>query len=136
MDENCIFCKIIAGKIPTLKVYEDKDVMAFLDIAPANKGHTLIVPKKHSKDMLEDNNKDLAAVMKAAKKISAAVMKAVSAEGFNFIANTGPVAGQVVFHTHFHIIPRFENDGLKHWPKKDYSEDEMIAVKNKIIESI
>src|SRR3989338_8746363 len=125
MDENCIFCKIIAGKIPTLKVYEDKDVMAFLDIAPANKGHTLIVPKKHSKDMLEDNNKDLAAVMKAA-----------SAEGFNFIANTGPVAGQVVFHTHFHIIPRFENDGLKHWPKKDYSEDEMIAVKNKIIESI
>ena len=125
MDENCIFCKIIAGKIPTLKVYEDKDVMAFLDIAPANKGHTLIVPKKHSKDMLEDNNKDLAAVMKA-----------VSAEGFNFIANTGPVAGQVVFHTHFHIIPRFENDGLKHWPKKDYSEDEMIAVKNKIIESI
>ncbi|MEK6916156.1 MAG: HIT family protein [Nanoarchaeota archaeon] len=136
MDENCIFCKIIAGEIPAAKVYEDNKVVAFLNIAPTNNGHTLIVPKNHSIDMLEDNDKDLAAVMKATKKVGKAIMKAVSAGGFNFIANTKPAAGQVIFHTHFHIIPRFDNDGLKHWPSGKYEKGEIESIKNRIIEKL
>ena len=134
--DDCIFCKIIKGDIPSAKVYEDDRVIAFLDIGPANKGHTLVVPKKHSNNVLEDDLEDLSACMKAVQITAKAVMKAVNAGGFNLITNTNKTAGQIIMHTHFHIIPRFENDGLKHWPKGNYKEGEMQEIQKKITENI
>ena len=135
-EETCIFCKIIDGRIPAAKVYEDEKVFAFLDIMPINKGHTLIVPKAHSKNMLEDEDSDLAACIKAAKKVAKAVVAAVNADGFNLGINTEKAAGQAVFHTHFHIIPRFENDGLRHWPGGKYPEGEMEKVRAAVAKAI
>jgi histidine triad (HIT) family protein len=135
-DGTCIFCKIINGEIPSSKVYEDDKVYAFLDINPINKGHTLVIPKKHSTDMLEDDDEDLKAVIHVSKNIAKAVMTAVNADGFNLGVNTKKAAGQVVFHTHFHIIPRFENDGLKNWPGKSYEEGQMKEVSELIIKEL
>ena len=134
--EDCIFCKIIKGDIPSAKVYEDDRVMAFLDIGPANKGHTLVVPKKHSKNILEDDLEDLNACMNTVQKVAMSIIRAVNAGGFNLIVNTNKTAGQVISHTHFHIIPRFKNDGLKHWPQGKYEEGEMASIQKKIKENI
>jgi histidine triad (HIT) family protein len=131
-DEACIFCKIIDGKIPSAKVYEDEKVLAFLDIMPVNKGHILVVPKSHSKNILEDDDKDIEACMKAIKKVAKGMIKAVSAQGFNIGVNTEKAAGQAVFHTHFHVIPRYENDGLHHWPGGKYAEGEMEKVRKSL----
>jgi histidine triad (HIT) family protein len=135
-DENCIFCKIIDGKIPSAKVYEDEKVLAFLDITPVNKGHTLVVPKNHSKNILEDDDKDIDSCMRIVKKIGKGVMKAMKAQGFNIGVNTERAAGQAVFHTHFHVIPRFEDDGLHHWPGGKYPEGEMEKVRKSILSSL
>ena len=136
-DEDCIFCKIISGQIPADKVYEDSKVIAFLDIHPVNPGHTLVVPKNHSRNILEDNIDDLTSSMSAIRRIAGAVIKAVKADGFNLGVNTNAAAGQAVFHTHFHVIPRFINDGLRHWPQKDsIGVNETKAVKMKIIENL
>jgi histidine triad (HIT) family protein len=135
-DENCIFCKIIDGKIPSAKVYEDEKVFAFLDIMPINRGHTLVVPKNHSKNILEDDDKDIDACMKIVKKVGNGLMKAMEAQGFNIGVNTEKAAGQAVFHTHFHVIPRFENDGLHHWPGGKYQDGEMEKVRKSIVSSL
>jgi histidine triad (HIT) family protein len=131
-DDSCIFCKIIDGRIPSAKVFEDEKVFAFLDIMPINRGHTLVVPKNHSKNILEDDDKDIGECMKAVKKIGKAVMIAMNAQGFNIGVNTERAAGQAVFHTHFHVIPRFEDDGLHHWPGGRYEEGEMEKVRESI----
>lgn len=135
-DENCIFCKIISGDIPAAKVYEDDLVIAFLDIMPVSKGHTLVVPKNHSRNMLDDDDDDLKKCIHAVKKVAPAIIRATGADGFNLGANTEKAAGQAVFHTHFHVIPRFVNDGLKHWPGGKYENGEMEAVKNSIIDKL
>ena len=133
---DCIFCKIIKGDIPSAKVYEDDRVIAFLDIGPANKGHTLVLPKKHSANILEDDLEDLNACMNAVQIVAKAIIKAVNAGGFNLIVNTNKTAGQVIPHTHFHIIPRFDDDGLKHWPQGKYKEGEMQEIQQLIKENI
>lgn len=133
---DCVFCKIINGEIPSAKIYENNKVIAFLDISPVNKGHTLVVPKKHSENLLEDNDEDLKECIILIKKLSKAIIKAINAEGINVISNIKPAAGQVIMHTHFHLIPRFKNDGLKHWPQGSYNENEMIAYKIKISENL
>jgi histidine triad (HIT) family protein len=130
--EECIFCKIIKGEIPCSKVYEDDKVIAFLDIGPVNKGHALVVPKEHHKDLLDTPNELLADTIKAVKKIAKAVLKATGTEGFNIGVNNGKIAGQVVMHLHFHIMPRLENDGLKLWPQGKYSEGEIDEIARKI----
>jgi histidine triad (HIT) family protein len=117
--EDCIFCKIVAGEIPSDKIYEDEGVLAFMDIRPVSRGHALVIPKNHSKDVLEVEEKDLHQVLAVARKLSHAVMKAVGAEGFTISTNRGEAAGQTVFHLHFHIIPRFRNDGLKPWQHQE-----------------
>lgn len=134
--EDCIFCKIIKGDIPSSKIYENDKVYAFLDISPVNKGHALIVPKKHSKNMLEDDDDDLKAVIHASKIVAKAIIMAVRADGFNLGVNTNSAAGQVVFHTHFHIIPRFNDDGLKQWTGAPYEDNEMQSIQNKILNSL
>src|SRR3989338_6667605 len=108
--EECIFCKIIRGEIPSKKVYDDKDVLAFLDINPANPGHVLVVPKKHADDITKSDDEDLAKAMKVVKNITASLKERMSAIGVNVVQNNGKHAGQLVAHTHFHVIPRYEND--------------------------
>ncbi|MEM2915983.1 MAG: HIT family protein [Candidatus Woesearchaeota archaeon] len=130
--DDCIFCKIIAGKIPSMKVYENDKILAFLDIMPVNPGHTLVVPRAHHADLLETPDDVLSDMITRTKKIATAVMKAVNADGFNVGINTKPAAGQAVFHTHLHIMPRFRNDGLRHWPHKTLSDDEMKKVQEAI----
>ncbi len=130
--EDCIFCKIIAGKIPSMKVYENDKIFAFLDISPVNPGHTLVVPREHHADLLETPDDVLSDMITRTKKIAAAVMKAVNADGFNVGINTKPAAGQAVFHTHLHIMPRFRDDGLRPWPHKKLSDEEMKQVQDAI----
>ena len=128
----CIFCKIINGEIPSYKVYEDDQTLAFLDINPVNPGHTLVVPKNHSENLIAADKKDLQALILAVKKITPAIMKGVEASGFNLGVNNGSVAGQVVNHLHFHLMPRFENDGHHLWSGKPYSPGEAEIVAEKI----
>ena len=130
---DCIFCRIVRKELPSFTVYEDDKTFAFLDIKPINKGHVLVVPKNHSSDILEAEDSDLYPVISAVKKISRIVMEAVKANGVNLGVNTKPAAGQVVFHTHFHIIPRFDDDGLKHWPHKEFSNKEMEDIRSRIL---
>lgn len=136
MKNTQLFLDIIAGKIPCEKVYEDDHVFAFLDIHPTNKGHVLVVPKKHSENLVDIDNETLSALIIAVKKIAAGVMQATGAQGFNIIQNNNEAAGQVIFHTHFHIIPRFEDDGFKHWPGKSYEDGEVKEIADGIREAL
>lgn len=129
---DCLFCKIIAGELPSTKVYEDEKTYAFLDINPVSPGHTLIVPKAHGEHVLESSLEDIGHIMATVQKIAPAIMSAVEANAFNLVNNCGRAAGQTVFHTHFHIIPRFSNDGLEHWPAlEDHQDFEAMADKIK-----
>jgi len=130
--DDCVFCKIIAGKIPAHKVYENDKIFAFLDVSPVNQGHVLVVPRAHHADLLETPDDVLSDMITRTKKIATAVMKAVKADGFNLGCNTKKAAGQAVFHTHFHVIPRFDNDGLKHWPHKKLSDEEMAKIRDAV----
>lgn len=133
---DCVFCKIIKGDIPCQKIYEDDKVLAFLDITPVGKGHTLVVPKKHSLDLTEAHDEDLAAAISACRKITKACITGLKAEGVNMHVNTKPVAGQAVMHTHFHIIPRWKDDGLKHWPRANIPDGEMKKVQEALKNSL
>ncbi|MCL1939849.1 MAG: HIT family protein [Desulfovibrionaceae bacterium] len=125
-DPACIFCKIIAGEIPCARVYEDENVLAFLDINPIAKGHTLVVPKGHFPTLLELPESEGEALLKALRLVAGAVKKETGAGGFNCVQNNFAPAGQMVFHSHWHIIPRFDNDGLPDWPGGQYADtDEM-----------
>lgn len=117
--EDCIFCKIIAGEIPSSKIYEDNDVVAFLNIKPVTKGHALVIPKKHSADFLEVDDETLAKTITKVKKVALGILDATKAAGFNLNVNTKPAAGQEVFHLHFHIIPRYSKDELNSWQGQD-----------------
>lgn len=119
-----LFAKIIAGEIPCVKVYEDDYVFAFLDHIPTNPGHTLVVPKKWSSDLLDTDEETLKHLIVAIQKISKAVKAATGAGGINIHQNNGEIAGQKVFHLHFHIIPRHEGDGYELWHGKPYGTPE------------
>jgi histidine triad (HIT) family protein len=130
---DCIFCKIITGEISSARIYEDEYALAFLDANPNNHGHTLVVPKTHARNILDISEDALARMTPAVKKVSKAVFEGMSAAGLNITMNNEPVAGQVIFHLHIHIIPRFAGDGLKVWTKKvPYKEGEMEQVAEKI----
>ena len=129
LEENCIFCKMVRGEIPCCKVYENDLVLAFLDLAPFNYGHTLVIPKQHSHSITTLGDDYLAAMMQAAARIAPAILRATKAGGFNLLLNNGSVAGQEVPHAHLHVIPRFVDDaGLLHVAKKSYGEGEMAAM--------
>jgi histidine triad (HIT) family protein len=130
---DCLFCKICTGEIPSDKVYEDADFLAFLDIKPLNQGHTLIIPKEHYKDIFELPDEVLVKMSVLVKKLSIAVKEATKAEGINIKVNNGAPAGQDVFHVHFHIIPRYEKDGYEPWRGKPYDSDQ---VKSEMSEKI
>lgn len=131
--DNCLFCKIVKKEIPANVVFENNSVVAFLDICPVNPGHTLIVSKKHFENFEKTDKAVASEIIVKAQKIASGIVRAVGADGFNLSTNNGSAAGQVVMHTHFHIIPRFNGDGLKNWPHKDISKEEMQEIKNKIV---
>ncbi len=130
---DCLFCKIIEGKLPCFKLYEDNVVIAFLDIFPVHPGHVLVVPKKHSVDIFDTDESTLKQMIGVAKKIAPAVLKGAKAAGINLGMNNKPAAGQEVPHAHLHVIPRYEEDGLKNWGKNLFKDD---AHKNKTYEDI
>jgi len=106
MKNNCIFCAIAAGEIPSFKIYEDETVLAYLDINPFSEGHTLVIPKAHTTGLLDTSDETLAAVLARVKKVAAHLKDALPCDGFNILQNNGPAAGQTVPHLHFHIVPR------------------------------
>ena len=126
VDDACLFCKIIAGTIPCAKVYEDDHILAFLDISPAAEGHTLVVPKGHYPTLLDVPVCLGAPLLQALQRVAAAVQQATGAEGFNCIQNNFSAAGQMVFHSHWHVIPRADGDGLRAWPGRSYSDGEAM----------
>lgn len=107
--DNCIFCKIANGEIPTNTVYEDEDFRVFMDVAPATKGHALVVPKNHYADIYEIEPETLGKAAKIAQKVIKHATKVLGCEGYNLMQNNGEVSGQTVFHFHMHLIPRYEN---------------------------
>ncbi|MFH1620672.1 MAG: HIT family protein [Patescibacteria group bacterium] len=125
---DCLFCKIIEKTIPSVGVYEDEDVYAFLDIKPVNPGHVLVVPKMHSEGFHDANPEVLKKWIVATQKISKAIMVALGTEGFNLELNNGAIAGQLIPHLHIHIIPRRLDDGLKHWPGVAYESGKDIEI--------
>ena len=110
MKNDCIFCAIVAGEIPSFKVYEDEQVLAYLDINPFSKGHTLVIPKKHSTGLLDTDDETLAAIVARVKKVAARIQEKLGCDGFNIVQNNGEAAGQTVRHVHFHIVPRWNGD--------------------------
>ena len=135
MTDKCIFCEIVAGKLPAFKLYEDDLFIAILDRFPATTGHTLIIPKFHTKDIFGLCEKEAPRIMPLAQRIAAKIKEVLSPEGFNILQNNGRTAGQVVFHYHMHIIPRYEGDGVKiHPASRDVCVQELeeVAAKLKI----
>lgn len=113
MTENeCMFCKIAKGEMPAKKVYEDADTVAFLDINPANPGHTLVMPKKHAENIFDVGEEELKKTMNVVKDIATKLKENMSAAGVNVLQNNGRHAGQLVSHIHFHVIPRFPDDNV------------------------
>lgn len=119
-----VFEKIINGELPATRVYEDAHTIAILDINPVNHGHTLIIPKKRFRTILETPDDVLTHLITTAKKVGQALIAGLGAEGFNIHINTERPAGQVIFHTHFHVIPRFRDDGIELWTQGKYKNDE------------
>lgn len=111
--KDCVFCRIVRGELPAAKVYEDDLVLAFLDIAPWVKGHTLVVPKEHHASLTTVPTAYAARLMDVAPRLGAALMRAIDGDGFNLLLSNGACAGQVVPHTHLHILPRRGDDGLR-----------------------
>ena len=111
---DCIFCQIVTGQIPSSKVYEDEEVLAFLDITQVTKGHTLVIPKKHYRNMLEMDAEAASSLFARVPKIAKQLQEKLGSSGINIINNNEEAAGQTVFHTHVHLLPRFDaTDGLK-----------------------
>ena len=135
--QDCIFCKIAAGQIPSIKIFENEYVLAFLDIGPISDGHTLVIPKRHYERLDQTEPKVMAEIAKVLPALSSAVSRAMNAEGYNVLCNNGSVAGQVVEHVHFHIIPRHPDDGVfNRWPSYQYPEDKAGQIGEKIKQNI
>lgn len=138
--EDCIFCKIINGDIPSAKVYEDDDVFAFLDISQVTKGHTLVIPKTHVKNIYETPEQIASKLFARIPKIAKAIEKTFQPEGINILSNTGEAAGQSVFHLHIHLIPRYgKKDGFRPvWEthEEDYSPELLQSISNNIHQQI
>ena len=130
-DENCIFCKLANGDIPTNTVYEDEDFRVILDASPATKGHSLILPKQHYANLYEIDEDVAAKAMKLAKKLAIHMKEVLHCDGVNVLQNNEETAGQTVFHFHVHVIPRYKgakNDDIIQWNHEEFSDDEMKKI--------
>lgn len=137
---DCIFCKIVNGDIPSYKVYEDDKIIAFLDISQTTKGHTLVIPKKHYANIYEITSDDISYLFGKIPMISKALKESVNCDGLNIINNTNEIAGQSVFHFHVHLIPRYKNNSdfsIKYTNNfNKYSSDELNDLSNNIYNKI
>jgi histidine triad (HIT) family protein len=125
MSPSCVFCRICAGEVPSVRVYEDEETVAFLDIAPIVKGHTLVVPRRHCERITDAPDAVLARLIAMVRRIADAQVRGLGADGVNVTQANGAAAGQVVPHLHFHVIPRFESDGHHwNWRSKSYADPE------------
>jgi len=133
MSETCIFCKIIKGEIPSKKVFENEEILAFLDINPITKGHTVVIPKNHYETILDLPEGEMQKFFSALKKVASMIKKNLDADGFNILQNNFKAAGQEVPHMHFHIIPRMEGDGaIKFPPQMDVDSEYLENVLKEI----
>ncbi len=134
---ECLFCKMVAGQIPVTKIYENDDILAFLDIGPISDGHTLIIPKQHFEKLDECPSELLAKVASHLGKIAKAVSTAMNSDGYNVLCNNGRAAGQVIDHLHFHIIPRWARDGVfSRWPSYKYTDGKIEEIAAQIREKL
>ena len=136
-EDDCIFCRMVAGRIPVARVYEDEIVLAFLDIGPISDGHTLVIPKQHF-ERLHDCPPDLLGeVASRLGRIAGAVVAAMNADGYNLLCNNGRAAGQLIEHLHFHIVPRNVGDGVfDRWPSYRYPQGKIEKIADKIRENL
>ena len=135
MKENCIFCKIASGEIPSKTIYENHEFRVILDINPASKGHALIIPKEHYNDIYELPEEAAGHAMILAKKLAAHLTKVLNCDGFNILQNNGEVAGQTVFHFHMHLLPRYDKDGNQDklcFNHLDLSQEELEEICQKL----
>ena len=133
--ENCIFCKIANGEIPSATLYEDEDFRVILDLGPASKGHALILPKSHAANIYELQDETAGKAMILAKKMATKLRDGLNCDGFNIVQNNGEIAGQTVFHFHMHLIPRYEGDN-QHilWKPTEVTQDELEEIRKQITE--
>jgi histidine triad (HIT) family protein len=128
-EDDCLFCKMIAGQIPVTKLYEDEVVLAFLDIGPLSDGHSLVISKQHFEKLHDCPSELLGQVCSCLGKIAKAVAAAMNSEGYNVLCNNGRSAGQLVGHLHFHVIPRNTGDGLfDSWPAYKYEQGRLEEI--------
>lgn len=133
MKDNCIFCKIAAGEIPSYTIYEDDDFKAFMDISPASKGHTILIPKVHADNFFELDETLASKLLPVAARIAKALKAELHCEGLNLLQNNGEIAGQTVFHFHMHIIPRYEVDKVVvKWVEDKYEGEPLDQLSEKI----
>ena len=132
---DCIFCKIANGEIPSATLYEDEEFRVILDLGPASKGHSLILPKKHAANIYELPEETAGKAMILAKKMARKLTDALNCDGFNIVQNNGEIAGQTVFHVHMHLIPRYEGDGVGlTWKPGQLSDEDKEEILNKVKE--
>ena len=129
---DCLFCKIVAGEIPAYKIYEDEKVLAFLDIAPVNPGHILVIPRQHYANFEELPESEINAIFTVVKHLGCDLKDRLGVVGYNVNQNNDPVAGQVIPHFHVHIVPRTASDGLTLWPGHKYGAGEAEIILNKL----
>ena len=134
-DDNCIFCKLANGEIPTATIYEDDEFKVILDLGPATKGHALILPKEHYANIYEIDEEVAGRAFKLAKKMVTKLTEVLGCDGYNIVQNNGEAAGQTVFHFHMHLIPRYENDG-QHilWNPGESTPEELEEIRKTITE--
>jgi len=133
--DDCIFCKIAHGDIPSKALYEDEEFKVILDLGPATKGHALILPKDHAANLYELPDETASKVLVLAKKMITKMTEKLNCDGFNLVQNNGAVAGQTVHHFHLHLIPRYENDGQNiNWIPGEPSSEELEAIQKQITE--
>ena len=135
---DCIFCKIISGEIPSHTIYEDEEFKVILDIAPAAKGHALILPKVHYADLYDIDEEVAGRAMKLAKRLATKMTGVLGCDGFNILQNNHEAAGQTVFHFHMHLIPRYENakdnKDILVWKPESFSSEELVAIRESLAE--
>ncbi|MDE7326114.1 MAG: HIT family protein [Lachnospiraceae bacterium] len=132
-DENCIFCKLASGEIPSTTLYEDEDFRVFLDIAPAVKGHAIVLPKRHMADLLAIEADTAKKILPVVSKTAGAMKKALGCDGINILQNNGEAAGQSIFHLHFHVLPRYQDDHFTiPWKALSYADGEAKEIASKI----
>ena len=133
--DDCIFCKIANGEIPSKTIYEDEDFRVILDLGPATKGHALVLPKEHAADLYELPEEIAAKVLVIAKNVAAQMKEKLGCDGLNLVQNNGEAAGQTVRHFHLHLIPRYAEDGQNiNWVPGEPSSEELEAVRKQIVE--